>query len=307
MTPTRAPPGALAHPRIFITTARCEKAVTPVGLNIKLDPDETTLTLSRFIRDHVADAQADGVVLGLSSGLDSAVAAALATRALGPEKVHPVFMSGSTTPKTDGDEAKSIARSLGLELEEHRVDKVAQAIVEATGYSDRDTLANATARARMIVLYAIARKKGLLVLGPSNKSELLVGYFTKHGDGACDLMPMGDLYKTQVRILAGHLGLPESVLKKPPTAGLWEGQTDEQELGMDYQTLDPILLGFELGLSNSEIAKETGVEHEGIVHVERMFLASEHKRKPAHVCKIGIRTLTSDWRRAVTQRDSREA
>lgn len=281
--------------------------VTRLGLNVKLDPEETTLVLNRFIRDHVADAQVNGVVLGLSSGIDSAVAAALATRALGPQKVHPVFMPGTTTPEGDRDEAKAIAASLGLELEEHPVDKIAQAVVESAGASDRDSLANATARARMMVLYAMARKRGLLVLGPSNKSELLVGYFTKHGDGACDLMPMGDLYKTQVRILARHLGLPEAVLAKAPSAGLWEGQTDEQDLGMGYDVLDPILLGFELGFSNQEIVKSTDTDSETVARVETMFLASEHKRKAAHVCKIGIRTLTSDWRRAVTESGSREA
>lgn len=281
--------------------------VTPLGLNVKLDPQETTLTLSRFIRDHVADAGANGVVLGLSSGLDSAVAAALATHALGPDKVHPVFMPAATTPEQDHQEAKAIAESLGLRLDVRSVEAIAQAVIETTGASDRDSLANATARARMIVLYTIARKQGLLVLGTSNKSELLVGYFTKHGDGASDLLPMGDLYKSQVRILAKHLELPETVLTKPPTAGLWEGQTDEQDLGVTYEMLDPILLGLELGLPSATIAEKTGAPPDKVAHVEQLFLASEHKRRPALVCKIGLRSLTSDWRRAVTERGSREA
>lgn len=272
-----------------------------MGLNVKLDAQEATLALTRFIRDHVEDAGVNGVVLGLSGGLDSAVAAALAVRALGSERVHPVFMPAASTPPADREQVQRLCDQLGLRLRDHNVDPIIEAVTGVTGQSDRDTIANAAARARMSVLYAIARNQGLLVLGTSNKSELLVGYFTKYGDGGSDLLPMGDLYKTQVRILAGHLGLPQWIIDKAPTAGLWEGQTDEDELGINYTELDRILLGFELGMDDERTAQAVGTTEETVRRIAAMVRRSEHKRQTPRACKMGIRSITSDWRRSVTE------
>jgi NAD+ synthase len=272
-----------------------------MGLNVRLDAQDATQALTRFIRDHVEDAGASGVILGLSSGLDSATAAALAVKALGPERVDVVFMPAATTPDGDREEAQALAEHLGLQLDERSVDAIVEATLGVVGERDRDTIANASARARMVVLYALARERKALVLGTSNKSELLVGYFTKYGDGGSDLLPLGDLYKTQVRVLAEHLGLPEFVRTKPPSAGLWEGQTDEQDLGVGYEALDRVLLGMELGMQRQEIVERAGVDQKTVDHVDSMRRRSEHKRQMARVCKIGIRSLTSDWRRSVTE------
>ncbi len=275
--------------------------MTLVGLNVRLDAEETTTVITRFIRDHVADAGADGVLVGLSSGLDSCVTTALAVKALGSKRVHPVFMPSASTPQADHRHAKDFAGSMGLELDERPVDAIVESVLGVVGEQDRDTLANASARSRMVILYALARKRRAIVLGTSNKSELLVGYFTKYGDGGSDLLPLGDLYKSQVRSLGEYLGLPEEILAKPPSAGLWQGQTDEEDLGVAYDTLDSVLLGFELLLSPQRIAERAGTDLATVERIDEMRRTTEHKRNMPRVCKFGIRSLTRDWRRSVTE------
>jgi NAD+ synthase len=139
-------------------------------------------------------------------------------------------------------------------------------------------------------------KSGYLVAGTGNKSELLVGYFTKYGDGGVDMLPIGDLYKTQVWALAKELGLPERIVKKVPTAGLWKGQTDEGELGISYENLDCVLFGIERGQSDQEISRSTKVPLKEVKRIEAMIERSAHKRKMPHIPKTGIRTLGIDWR-----------
>jgi NAD+ synthase len=135
-----------------------------------------------------------------------------------------------------------------------------------------------------------------IVMGTSNKSEMLVGYYTKFGDGGADFCPIGDLYKTQVRELGERIGVPEHIIAKVPTAGLWKGQTDEGELGISYEELDDILYGFELNLSEEEIAKRTGLETSKLERVWRMHRQSVHKRKMPLIPKLGVRTIGLDWR-----------
>ncbi len=159
--------------------------------------------------------------------------------------------------------------------------------------------ANLKARARMILLYAEAQRRGALVSGTGNKSELLLGYFTKHGDGGNDLQPIGDLYKTEVQALAEHLGVPRPIIDKPPSAGLWPGQTDEDELGLAYADLDRILKGFELNASCATIAERTGLDLATVLRIDGMVRRSEHKRRASLVPKLGARTVGVDWRRAV--------
>ena len=157
-------------------------------------------------------------------------------------------------------------------------------------------LGNVKARVRMIVLYDTARRENRLVMGTGNKSELLCGYFTVFGDGGADFLPIGDLYKTQVREMATFVGIPERIVRKIPTAGLWAGQTDEDELGVTYEVLDRVLLGMELRMSPEDIAERAGVPIETVEHVERMHRATIHKRKPPLIPKVGIRTIGLDWR-----------
>jgi NAD+ synthase len=148
----------------------------------------------------------------------------------------------------------------------------------------------------MIVLYFVANTEDRLVIGTGNKSELLTGYYTLFGDGGCDFLPLGDLYKTQVRAMARHLGVPEVIVSKTPTAGLWKGQTDEGELGLPYEELDRVLLGMELQLDPATIAEKAGVPLDRVRRVEALVSGSVHKRKTPLIPKLGIRTVGLDWR-----------
>ena len=140
---------------------------------------------------------------------------------------------------------------------------------------------NISARCRMIVLYNLAKKRDYVVMGTSNQSEMMMGYFTKFGDGACDITPMANLYKTEVRQMARLIGVPEPIIAKPPSAGLWEGQTDESEMGIKYEDLDGILYDLEQDRSDSQIAADTGLPISEIVRIRTQVQSMEHKRLPA--------------------------
>jgi NAD+ synthase len=161
---------------------------------------------------------------------------------------------------------------------------------------DDKAVGNIKARCRMILLYTHANLTNKVVMGASNKSELLTGYFTKFGDGGVDFSPIGDLYKTQILELAKAIEIPENIIKKQPSAGLWEGQTDESELNIKYQDLDRILLGIELKLDAKDIAEKLGIDQSEVLRILGMVEKNVHKRKMPLIPKIGIRTLGLDWR-----------
>ena len=162
--------------------------------------------------------------------------------------------------------------------------------------SGQNAIANLKARIRMCILYAIANEEGRLVAGTSNKSEILVGYFTKYGDGASDFAPIGDLYKSQVRMLAQKIGIPEKIIEKKPSANLLPGQYDEEEIGVPYDILDRILYGFELNLSTERIAQILDVDESLVSRIYSLYLATRHKRVLLYIPKIGVRTVNTDWR-----------
>ena len=151
----------------------------------------------------------------------------------------------------------------------------------------------------MSLLYGEAFSSNHLVIGTSNKSELLVGYYTKWGDGASDFLPMGDLYKSQVYALAKSLDVPTEILERIPTAELWDGQSDEEELGISYASLDKILLGLERQLSSEDLSKSTGINIESINRIDNLVKSTIHKRVFPPVCKIGRRTVGLDWRETI--------
>lgn len=260
-------------------------------------PAHAQTTIDRFLRAQALDAGGDGVVLGLSGGIDSALCARLCAQALGPERVLGVALPDAAFPRAILRETEEFARELGIGWRTVAIDGIEAAVRAALPeITDRTTLGNVKARARMIVLYSLAREGRRRVVGTGNKSELLLGYFTKYGDGGADLLPIGDLYKTQVRELARQLRLPAAVLERPPTAGLWEGQTDEAELGLPYALLDQILHGIEQLVAPSQIASVLGVPLEVVTGVEQRVLAHRHKRRPPPIPKIGLRTVGIDWR-----------
>ncbi len=262
-----------------------------------LKPD-TQQVISMFLKHHVSIANANGVVVGMSGGLDSSVAAKLAADALGAEKVLGVLMPESSTPDECMADAKDIAEEWGIQVLEINIKEMVNTVSHSLGCRDKSRLGNIKARCRMIALYNLASERGLLVLGTGNKSELLTGYFTKWGDGGNDLNILGDLYKTQIRELAVKIGVPESVIARTPSGDLWQGQTDEGELGIDYATLDRILLGIELGMKDASIIKDAKVTKEQVAHVKRLVKRSVHKRRMGLIPKVGTRTIGQDWREA---------
>ncbi|NJE86079.1 NAD+ synthase [Thermococcus sp. CX2] len=243
-----------------------------------LDYDVVIERIVSFIREKVKEASATGVVIGISGGIDSATTAYLAVKALGKEKVlgliMPYYENG------DVEDAKLVCKNLGIEYKLINIKPIVDEFEKAVSELDVKSKGNIMARTRMILLYAYANSMNRLVLGTSNRSELLTGYFTKWGDGASDYAPLINLYKTEVWELAKRLGVPEKIIQKKPTAGLWEGQTDEDELGISYKLLDEILWRLvDLKMSKEEIAEELGISLEKVEYVESLVKRSEHKRR----------------------------
>ncbi|HEV2165648.1 MAG TPA: NAD+ synthase [Thermoplasmata archaeon] len=258
-------------------------------------PEHAEATIGRFLRSQVP--AGSGVVVGLSGGVDSALCARLARDALGPKAVLGVALPDEGPSRDAVEEAVEYARALGIASRVVPVGPIVAALrAQLPALQDPVDLGNATARVRMIVLYALAREAGWRVLGTGNKSEILLGYFTKYGDGGVDLLPIGDLYKTEVWELAERLGLPESIRTRVPTAGFWPGQTDEGELGLSYAEVDRILRGFEELRSEEEIARLTGCSAEAIAGVRRRIELHRHKRRTPPIPKLSLRTVGLDWR-----------
>ncbi len=260
-------------------------------------PDHAVTTIHTFLRAHALAPGFDGVVVGLSGGIDSALTARLARDALGPAHVLGVLLPDAGYPAELRAETEAYGRALGIETRTVSIDPIVAAFREAVpAGDDRVALGNIKARVRMTACYAFARATHRLIAGAGNKSELLLGYFTKYGDGGVDLLPIGDLYKTEVRDLAAALALPESVRSRPPTAGLWAGQTDEAELGASYADIDRVLRGLEELRREDEIAERTGLPREKVRAIVARVDANRHKRRLPPVAKVGLRTVGIDWR-----------
>lgn len=268
----------------------------PGRLNVVL-PARSRETLVRFLSSQVAQAGAAGAVVGLSGGVDSALVASLARESLGPERVFALSLPDENTPPSLRAEVQGYARLLGIPLREVSLAPWFAALREdLPELTERTGGGNARARLRMIALYAEARSHRALVLGTGNKSEILLGYFTKFGDGGADLLPLGDLYKTAVYSLAREMGLPKSILERAPSAGLYPGQTDEEELGEPYSVLDPILRGLEELWEPEAIARELDLPLPRVLGVVHRVESSRHKRRLPPIPKLGLRTVGLDWR-----------
>lgn len=221
--------------------------------------EELRKKLANWIRTKIVEAGKEGAVVGLSGGLDSAVTAALCKEAM-KDKVLGLIMPCQRFDK-DIEDARKFANDIQIETEEIVLDDTYKVLVEEFkkskifSSSDRIALANIKPRLRMITLYYFAQRLNYLVVGTGNKSELMVGYFTKYGDGGVDILPLGNLVKTRVRELAHQLGIPLNIIEKPPSAGLWPGQTDEDELRISYEELDKFLLGETVDKEHSKYIK----------------------------------------------------
>ena len=256
-----------------------------VGENISEIPDinleKTKTDIVNFIKSKVDESKTDGIVVGLSGGIDSTLTAYLACEAVGSENVFGIIMPSTTTPTEDKVHGVEIAQILGIEYKEIAIDSILNEFLFMTQLEENDlAIGNLKARIRMSIIYYFANHKNYLVSGTGNKSEILIGYFTKHGDGACDMEPIGDLYKTEVFKLSEFLDIPTEIIKKPPRAGLWEDQTDEAEIGMSYELLDQILyLHYDKDMKNTEIANKLNISVDDVDMIITKIIRSEHKSK----------------------------
>ncbi len=259
--------------------------------------EEQVFIIEAFIVHSVRESGRDGVILGLSGGIDSALVAKLCADAIGPGRVLALALPDGKGGR-DLKDARKFANAIGIEFRIVNIGPIASAMEKRVKASEADTVArgNLRARARMTVLYYGANTENRVVMGTGNKSEILIGYDTKFGDAGADFMPIGDLYKTQVREMAAHLGLPPEIVDKTPTAGLWPGQTDEGELGITYDELDRVLLGIELQMEPEAIAEKAAVPLDRVRYVETLVASSVHKRKMPLIPKLGVRTVGLDWR-----------
>jgi NAD+ synthase len=261
----------------------------------KINPRFVEKVLVAFIREELGKCGCRKGLLGLSGGLDSAVCAALAARALGPKNVLGLIMPYGGGFPQDVRDAVSLARRLGIRQAVIDISPQIDIYFAAHPTESRVQRGNKMARERMSVLYDYSVREGAFILGTSNKTELLIGYGTIHGDMACAVNPMGDLYKTQVRELAAHLRIPAAIRKKAPTAGLWPGQTDEGEIGLSYEALDGILFGLVEGRMSRSEAVAAGHAPAAVDRVLRMIKASEFKRRMPPIAKLSPRSVGHDF------------
>lgn len=232
-----------------------------------------------FICEQMAAARRQHAVIGLSGGIDSAVSAWLATRALGPGALTAFMLPYRTSNPDSLAHAKLVADELGIAREVIEITPMVDAYFVDFPDADRMRRANMMARQRMAVLYDQSERLRALVIGTGNRTEGLLGYTTLWGDMAAAFNPVGDLYKTQVRALAAHLGVPQRIIEKPPSADLWKGQTDEGELGLTYDDADRILTRLiDRGLSEQDIVAE-GFDESVVRRVAETHLRSEFKRR----------------------------
>jgi NAD+ synthase len=235
-----------------------------------------------FVADTVEAAGAEGAVIGLSGGIDSTTVAHLAVEALGPDRVRGLSMPSDVNPEADETDAERVAESLDIEYDVIDVAPIVEAFVDAAppaAADDRTALGNVRVRTRAVLNYFLANAGDRLVLGTGNRAEAATGYFTKYGDQAVDCNPIGNLYKCQVRQLARAVGVPEDLVTRTPSAGMWAGQTDEAEMGLGYDELDAILAVHVDGpLSKSATQRTLGVPASAIERVVELYEQSKHKR-----------------------------
>ncbi|MBI4344141.1 MAG: NAD+ synthase [Euryarchaeota archaeon] len=274
-----------------------------------LDLSDSQLELAReiienSIRSRIRKAGAEGGVVAMSGGLDSSLVAKLASEALGKRLLALLMPEDGVTRPEDTVHARAWAEELGIE---YRLVEIGEALrpLEAAfkgmkkGDKGRRLVAwgNVKPKVRMVLNYMVANLESRIVIGTSNKTEMLLGYTTKYGDGGVDIQPIGDLYKTQVRQLARYLGLPRPILEKAPSAGLWPGQKSEEELGGTFEELDSILyLIVERGYSTREAALELGKDLAFVRRIYERVRVNEHKRKTPTITRLTAMCLDKDWR-----------
>jgi NAD+ synthase len=223
-----------------------------------------------WIKSKVKESGAKGIVIGLSGGIDSSLVAVLSKKAMGSNILGVIMPCHSV--QTDMEHAKELASKFGIRTQTVDLGSIHEMLMKSLPAGNELARANLKPRLRMLTLYYFANSLGYLVAGTDNRTESFTGYFTKYGDGGVDILPISHLLKTEVRVMSKELGIPEDIITKPPSAGLWDGQTDEKEMGITYENLDMIIQGLEKGSTK-------GMDPGLVEKVKRMHTSTEHKRK----------------------------
>lgn len=255
---------------------------------LNIDPEKTAQKIEDFIKQKFGEAGFNRAIIGLSGGIDSSTVAYIAKRALGAENVFGINMPYRTSSPQSAIDAKTVADNLGINFMTIEITDMVDAYFRMFPSADQLRRGNMMSRQRMTVLYDQSSLQRGLVLGCGNKTEILLGYCTLYGDTACAMIPLGDLYKTQVRILAKFLGVPETIIQKTPTADLWPGQSDESELGFTYAEVDRLLyLMIEKKYDYEELKKQ-GFEESFICKVSEKIKKAQYKRCLPPIPKINL-------------------
>jgi NAD+ synthase len=267
---------------------------------LEMNMADVETRIKRFIKSYIDSSEAEGIILGMSGGIDSNTIAALSALAIGGGKVLGLMLPEKETynPK-DIQDAKVVAQQFGIQTQLCEITPALEGFYKSIPIFDpaeRLCKGNIKARTRMVYIYYHANKLNRIVCGSSDKSETMMGYFTKWGDVAADIAPIMDLYKTQVRKLAEYIGIPTELAIKPSTPALWPNQSAERELGIRYEVLDLILFGLERFMAPREIAEQLKIEQVQVEEVKRRWLGVEHKRRMPLTPKLEYRTVGTDFR-----------
>jgi NAD+ synthase len=285
-----------APPREERTAAPAEARAAAARPRVPtLNPALAKEALTRFIQGQIQAAGAEGIVLGLSGGIDSAATASLCAAAVGPGAVLGLHLPSPWSHEEDRRDALEHAERLGIEVEAIPLAALRDAYMALEPDPGQLREGNFTARLRMALLYDRSARERALVAGTGNKTEILLGYTTLWGDMAAAFVPLGDLYKAQVRVLAEHLGIPRRIREKPPSAGLWSGQTDEEELGATYEELDALLYHYVELRYDVEGLVTAGFDEAFARRTIARVHAQEFKRRMPLIPKLSMRTVGHDF------------
>ncbi|RME19488.1 MAG: NAD+ synthase [Candidatus Zixiibacteriota bacterium] len=256
---------------------------------------EAITAITRFLNGQLMASGLSGYVVGLSGGIDSAVSAALAVKAVGAEKVLGLLMPYRTSSPESVRDALEVVKTLGIEHRQIDISPMIDAYFPSIDDSLRIRAGNKMARERMSILFDVAHETSRLVLGTGNRTEICLGYTTWYGDAACSVNPIGELYKTEVRAVARELGIPEVVITKPPTADLWAGQTDEGEIGVTYEQIDKLLRRLvDDGVTSMKTLETEGFSTADISRVVSLMNRNAFKRRLPPVAPLGRQPIPDE-------------